>query len=165
MSRAAAEVLYTKYNSVRRPEFRIATEICEDDRGLFVRKRATDAWAKDQLESLRSNAEKLQGYYRDIKVILPEKTEDGMHFPYIQGQTLAEQIDAGALDKDAFIALVNEKLDRALDVREEYRCAFAPTAEFEAMFGKTEIGSVPAVNPASDSTPLGREAVMANKTR
>ena len=40
MGSAKTEILYARYNSTRRPEFRITTEICENEGNRFVRKRA-----------------------------------------------------------------------------------------------------------------------------
>ena len=149
MSRQRAEVLYTKYNSVRAPEYRVATEICRDEEGLFVRKRATEAAAEAHLESIRANALALRDYYREIQVIPCEAGEGGLRFPYVAGKTLAEEICEGNPEKEELIARIREKLDLALSVKDEYRCEFERTKEFEALFGKAEIGKVPALNPAN----------------
>lgn len=149
MSRETCQVLYVKYNSARQPAFRVTTEICEDASGLFVRKRAGEEAALAHLETIHKNGALLQDYYEDIHVIHSEPDETGLRFPYIKGQTLAEQIDARRMDKDGFIALVNEKLRAVLSVRARYRVPFEATPEFEALFGKADIDSVPALNPAN----------------
>ena len=149
MSRETCQVLYVKYNSARQPAFRVTTEICEDANGLFVRKRAGEEAARAHLETIHKNGALLQDYYEDIHVIHSEPDETCLRFPYIKGRTLAEQIDARRLDKDGFIALVNEKLRAVLSVRARYRVPFEATPEFEALFGKADIDSVPALNPAN----------------
>ncbi len=149
MSERTSQVLYAKYNSVRRPEFRVTTEICEDAGGRFVRKRAGTGQARAHLETICENASVLKDYYRGIQVIPVEKRNDGLRFPYISGQTLAEQIDLQHFDRERFVALVNQKLDQALAVREQYVVPFEPTEAFEALFGKVDIGGVPALNPAN----------------
>ena len=149
MSQRPVQVLFAKYNAVRRPEFRVATEMCEDAEGRFVQKRATEEAAKEHLEKIFQNAQLLQDYYREIKVIVPTRGEDGLRFPFIKGKTLAEQIQAGKLNKEDFIALVNQKLETALSVQELCQCSFELTEEFEKVFGKTELGKVPALCPAN----------------
>lgn len=149
MSRETCQVLYVKYNSARQPAFRVTTEICEDANGLFVRKRVGEDAARVHLETIHKNSASLQDYYEDIQVIHSEPDETGLRFSYIKGQTLAEQIDARRLDKDGFVALVNEKLRAVLSVRARYRVPFEATPEFEALFGKADIGSAPALNPAN----------------
>ena len=149
MSRSTCQVLYAKYNSTRRPDFRITTEICEDVKGLYVRKRAQETAAAAHLQRIHENGVSLENYYRDINVI-PSEWEDGnLAFPYIKGQTLAEQIDMRHFDKGRFIAQVNEKIEKILSVKEQYVVPFKPTKEFEMRFGKAEFGNVPAMNPAN----------------
>ena len=52
MSIKPAKVLYAKFNSARRPEFRVTTEICEDEGGRFVRKQASEEVAKAHLRNI-----------------------------------------------------------------------------------------------------------------
>ena len=149
MSRQTFQVLYAKYNSSRSPKYRVTTEICEDANGRFVLKRADGEAARAHLEDIRRNGESLKDYYRGIRVIDVEPIGDALRFPYVTGQTLADQIDALHMDRADFIALINEKLDMVLSVREDCRQPFEATPEFEAVFGKVDLGGVPALNPAN----------------
>ena len=149
MSQKDCHVLYAKYNSARRPEFRVTTEICEDANALFVRKRAGEDAARAHLENIYQNGMALRDYYSGIGVIASERAEGALRFPYVRGRTLAEQIDARHCPRERFVAQVNEKLDAALAVREPYQVPFEPTEAFEAIFGKADIGGVPALNPAN----------------
>ena len=135
MSQKNCHVLYAKYNSARRPEFRVTTEICEDANGLFVRKRAGEDAARAHLENIYQNGMALRDYYSGIGVIASERAEGALRFPYVRGRTLAEQIDARHCPRERFVAQVNEKLDAALAVREPYQVPFEPTEAFEAIFG------------------------------
>ena len=148
MSRQTCQVLYAKFNSARRPDFRVTTEICEDANGLFVRKRAgTSAGA--HLEDIYQNSLRLQDYYRDIRVIPVQRGEGELRFPYVKGRTLAEQIDVRHFDRERFVAQVNEQLAKVLCVREQYAVPFEMTEGFEAVFGRAELDGVPALNPAN----------------
>ena len=149
MGRQTCKVLYAKYNSARRPDFRVTTEFCEDADGIFVRKRAAEAAAENHLENICKNSFDLQDYYRTIKVVPPEKVEWKLRFPCIKGQTLAEQIESKDFDKARFVARVNESLAKVLSIKEQYYVPFRMTEGFENIFGKVDIGEIPALNPAN----------------
>jgi len=150
MSQKACQVLYAKYNSTRRPEFRVTTEICEDEGGLFVRKRAGESAARAHLMDIDANVGSMRDYYDGVQVIPCEWVDGSLRFPYIEGQTLAEQIDAERLDRERFVARVNERLERALHVQQRFVTPFRTSPGFEAMFGKVELGEdVAALNPAN----------------
>ena len=149
MSQQACKVLCAKYNSARKPDFRVTTEICEDANGVFVRKRAGSAASKAYLENIYKNSVSLRDYYCHIKVTPPEKREGELRFPFIKGQTLAEEINPAHFEKERFIAQVNQKLAAVFSIQEQYHIPFEPTEEFDAVFGKVEIGDVPALNPAN----------------
>ena len=149
MSRPPFQVLYAKYNSTRRPEFRLTTEICENAEGRFVRKRAGEEAARAHLEELCRNHESLRDYYDRVQVIPAVPDGASVVFPYIQGQTLADAIDARRFDREAFVAWVNEKLEAVLSVKEACQVPFERTEGFEELFGPAEIGDVPALNPAN----------------
>ncbi len=149
MAHQTCKVLYAKYNSARRPDFRITTEFCEDANGVFVRKRAAEAAAENHLENICKNSIVLQDYYRTIKVVPPEKVEGELRFTCIEGQTLAERIEAQDFDKARFVARVNEALATVLSIQERYFVSFKMTDEFKAIFGEAEPGEVPALNPAN----------------
>lgn len=149
MGRQTCKVLYAKYNSARRPDFRVTTEFCEDADGIFVRKRAAEAAAENHLENICKNSFDLQDYYRTIKVVPPEKVEGKLRFPCIKGQTLAEQIESKDFDKARFVARVNEALAKVLSIKEQYYVPFRMTEGFENIFGKVDIGEIPALNPAN----------------
>ena len=149
MSEQDCRVLYAKYNPARKPEYRITTEICEDESGLFVRKRPGEDAARVHLDNIYENSVALRDYYRDIRVIPVQRMDDALKFPYINGKTLAEQIETRQFDRKAFVARVNEQLDKVLSVQEKYVVPFEMTEGFEATFGKVEISDMLALNPAN----------------
>ena len=150
MDGAKMEVLYAKYHSTRRPEFRITTEICESEGIRFVRKRAAGKAAEAHLRAMKDNRELLREYYEDIRLIPAEEDGDGLRFPFAKGKTLEEAVAAGNPGKEEYLSRVKEKTDRVLAVREEYKVPFQSTEGFEAVFGdiRPEEG-VPAVCPAN----------------
>ena len=149
MSRQTCRVLYAKYNSARKPCYRVTTEICEGANGVFVRKRAGEEAARAHLENIYNNGIALKDYYRTVAVKPAEKLDGELRFPYVKGRTLAEQIDSQHFDRERFVAQVNDKLAAVLSVQDRHAVPFEPTDEFEAIFGRIEIGDAPALNPAN----------------
>ena len=130
MSERIYQVLYAKYNSVRRPEFRVTTEICEGPEGIFVRKRAGSKEAGAHLEAIAENAARMKDCYRGIQVIPVVKGEGELRFPYINGQTLAEQIDVQHFERERFVDQVNRQIadlpvhDRRIGSRDAVKESF-----------------------------------------
>lgn len=144
-------VTYVKYNSMRRPEYRITTEIQEDAGEKWVVKRTGHPAARAHLERIAANRALLEKkVYKTVSVLENTREGDRLRFPYVEGAVLAEQIDNASLDRDAFVEMTNQWFGRILDVRDECRCAFEPTEGFAAWFGNNcpESG-VPAVCPAN----------------
>lgn len=149
MSHTGTTVLYSKYNSTRRPEFRLTTEICEDKEGKFVRKRADRTAAAAHLQKIKINHSALQGYYQNIRIVDVKQEDDSLRIPYIEGSTLEEIIGRKNLGKEEYLALVREKMDTVLAVQDQYKVPFKSTDEFESVFGKVDLDNVPALNPAN----------------
>lgn len=149
MNRRECKTLYVQDNSVRKPGFRVSTELCEDESGVCIRKRAEESASRKHLESIYANALALRDYYCDIRVISSEWEDDALRLPCVKGVTLAEQIDTQPFEKECFIAQTNEKLTEALSVRDQYRVPFAGSDAFDAVFGKVGLDDAPALNPAN----------------
>ena len=144
------QVLYTKYNSLRRPEFRIVTEIREDNGEKHVVKRAGEPAAEPMIRRMTENRELLADYYSDIEV-LPVRVEEGdLVFPFVRGVSLKEKLVSDYRDPDSFTREAGELLDRMFAVQDNHTCTFAETDEFRAVFGDSEtMAGAPAVCPAN----------------
>ena len=106
MSHQPFQTLHVKYNSTRRPEFRITTQICQDANERFVLKRADGKMAGKHLDDIRLNGMAIQDYYaNNIKVISSEPTERGLCFPFIKGQTLADQVSLPVFDRETILCI------------------------------------------------------------
>ena len=144
-------ITFVKYNSMRKPEYRITTEAHESENGKWVVKRPGSNAAKAHLNRIASNRELLEKrLYKDIAVLDIATEDDRLRFPFAEGRTLADGIEFSKKDKEPFIEKTNQLMDRVLDVREECKCGFVPTEEFVSWFGDVypEEG-VPAVCPAN----------------
>lgn len=145
-------VTFVKYNSLRKPEYRITTEIHENEHEKWAIKRPGHHAAKAHLRQIAANRSLLkERLYRDVSVLdVTTEKDDRLRFPFVTGRTLAEDIQFSKEDPEAFVNQFNQALDRILDVREECKCAFTATETFINCFGNTypEDG-VPAVCPAN----------------
>ena len=142
-------VLYTKYNSLRRPEYRLTTEINDGDQGKWVEKRAAGPAAETQLDRIMASRELALRLYRDIRVIDAKREKGRIVFPFISGRSLADRIETDALDRDRFVRQVNELFDLVLDAKEACVCSFEPTEAFKAVFGDKYPENARALCPAN----------------
>ena len=144
------QVLYVKYNSLRKPDFRIATEIRVRPSGeKYVAKRATEPAAKAHINTIENNRTLMEDYYTDIQLISVQRENDTLVFPFVKGVSLKEKLENDYRDRESLIREAEEMLGRILSVKQEYRCDFEACGEFRKIFGDVEPGKVPAVCPAN----------------
>ena len=142
-------VLYAKYNSLRRPEYRLTTEIHDGDQGKWVEKRAAGPAAEAQLDRITANRELALRLYRKIRVADARREKGRIVIPFISGRSLADRIDTDILDRECFVRQVNELFDLVLDAKEECSCSFEPTEAFRAVFGNKYPEKARALCPAN----------------
>ena len=145
-----SQVLYSKYNSLRRPEFRIVTEIREDNGEKSVVKRAGEPAAEAMAQRIVDNKDLLADYYTNIQVIPVQYENGGLVFPFVKGVSLKEKLVNEYKNRDSFVSEANTLLDQMLFVAEDHIRPFTSTKEFETIFGKVEkLAGTPAVCPAN----------------
>ena len=144
------QMLYTKYNSLRKPDFRIATEIRERPSGeKYVAKRATEPAAKAHINTIENNRTLMEDYYTDIQLIPVQRENDTLVFPFVKGVSLKEKLENDYRDRESLIREAEELLGKILSVKQEHLCDFEACGEFRKIFGDVEPGKVPAVCPAN----------------
>ena len=143
------QVLYTKYNSLRQPAYRIVTEIREKDGEKYVVKRAGEPAAEEHMHRMKENRNLLADAYPDIFVLPMEEGKDGVWFPFVSGKDLKDELVEGYTDQEQFIREAAEKLDRMLAVKPEYLCEFEPTEAYTFIFGDAAPKGGLAVCPAN----------------
>lgn len=143
------QVLYSKYNSLRRPEFRIVTEIREKDGKKYVVKRAGEPAAEKHLSNMKKNRELLSGLYDEIRVIPVEETEAGLAFPFIAGKTLKDELVEEYAGREPFIRETVRKLEVILGFRPEVIQPFHVSEACSEVFGNDVPEGVDAVCPAN----------------
>lgn len=129
-------IIFTKYSNERREQFRIRTDICEDEEGCrTIRKTAAvpQAWQhisklQEQYLWLRSD---LKGTGLSVNVC--ESCQGGVSFPYLNGRTFEELLDE-LLAKNR-ISELTEKIGAYFSM---FSCEepFAVTPQFTEVFGE-----------------------------
>ena len=142
-------VLYAKYNSMRKPAYRLTTEIHEGGDGRWVVKKAGDPAARPHMDRIAANRALAEKAYQDITVLDVKREKSRLVFPFVAGTSLSSRIDTDRLDKERFVKQVNGLFDRVLTVREACKSFFKATEAFVSLFGDQYIEGVPAICPAN----------------
>ena len=132
-------ILYKKYNSLRKPCFRLSTQIVEEDGVRYVEKAAMCPEAKVCLDRIMDNYETVRSVYKSIKPVGVKRTGDVLRFDFVKGDNFLKDID---FENDAFDSIV-EKLNNAFhsmfDYRPEYVQRFVMTDKFREVFPDCEV--------------------------
>lgn len=128
------EVLYSKYNSRRRPIFQLSTTIIRDGDKQYAVKKAIQPRAEAHLRKLVENREKLLTLYKDIDVVECIEETDGIAFPFIEGRHLLDDIDLVNGSLDTVMADLRNGLERISSYKEDMVCQFEMTESFAEVF-------------------------------
>lgn len=140
-------VVYAKYNRQRAPEYQISTKIVRMQDGTrYVKKEALRPEAVAHIGYLSDNRRRMidileQKKERDIFPCPIEilSNENGCAvFPYIEGQSLAKEVNVQLGRRDAFLAAMHQAVESIYGgYLKEPECMldFQMTPEFEKVFG------------------------------
>lgn len=130
------QVLYAKYNRTRRDEFQIKTAIYRQSGNTYVDKAALMLTGRAHIESFVDKYEKIRDMNPGIRVLKPEVKKNGMTYPFLRGESMAEALGKtlAAEGEAAFLKAVFEGLDKIFTVRPEYETTFSVTPGFEEVF-------------------------------
>ena len=87
-----AEIIYAKYNKLRRKSFRICTVICEENGERWVEKRALCPEAEEHIARMIHMGDRLKSVYPKIDFAPAAKVETGVRFDYMAGVTVDSSI-------------------------------------------------------------------------
>lgn len=128
-------VLYTKYNSTRKPEYQLSTSIIEENGTKYVVKKAIQSKAKEHLLSLPEKREKLVHIYKDMDIVSCEIVDEEIVFPFVEGKSLLRDVNFKEEDIDAIVEKVKTALQKVSQYAEDCYCPFEITEEFRDTFG------------------------------
>ncbi len=133
-------ILFVKYNSTRKSQYRIKTEIVYDGANKFVRKVVLHENACDHILNLADYVRKINDTYMNFKALVPEISEDGTSakYAYIDGKSQEEILKQNLNDKDALINEMHVFLRNILELRSDKYIVFHKNADFISMFGDDE---------------------------
>ena len=129
-------VIYTKYNKLRRPEFRISTMICEDENGKkSVVKKALTKEAESQIKIIYDNSLDIGKAYKKLEILLPDYRTDRVVFEFIKGENLEHSFVELLDDFETLVEKIKEGLDIITDICSEYMADFTVTKKYGKVFG------------------------------
>lgn len=129
------KIIYTKYNKLRRPEFRISTMICEKDGKRFVIKKALTQEAKVQMKAIYENSLRIGAIYPQLSILIPKYEENQVTFDYLTGQNLEQSLLEQLTDFEQIKKSITAGLDLVTSVADKYHTSFKVTDEYLRVFG------------------------------
>lgn len=150
------KVLYTKYNSTRKPEYQLSTSIVEEDGIKYVVKKAIQPRAKKHLLSLPEKRAVLEKIYKDMDIVSCEIKDDTVVFPFVKGESLLRNINFKEDSIDDIVEKVQSALKKTSQYKEECYSVFEMTDAFRQVFGYYfDDEEIQAVCPANLDAILG----------
>lgn len=132
-------ILFVKYNSTRKPEYRIKTEIVSDGNTKYVRKIALDIEANDHVSRLADYAKRINEVYLNFVATIPEIV-DGKSavYPFLEGESEESRLKALLDDKEALINGLHAFIRRITELKSDKYVVFRMTDEFANVFGDNQ---------------------------
>ncbi|MBR6402643.1 MAG: glycosyltransferase [Eubacterium sp.] len=131
-----SELLYAKYNSIRKPQYQLATFIRQDGDRKFVVKHPIVPKAKYQMDAIKANFKTVEGLYKNIMPIPYEESGEDIIFKFVKGTPVLEPIDAASEEMDSIVDKLKNAIDVIYSYKEEYISKFEMTDDFANVFGK-----------------------------
>lgn len=131
------EVSYAKYNRERVPKYRTSLRILTGADGTkWVEKAALSKEAEAYVASFAENRKLIENMNDKIVPVEVLKQEPGrICLEYVEGESLAEQIEKFLGRPEQLNKAVKEALEQIFDVRQEMCVKFEETPEFQKVFG------------------------------
>lgn len=135
-----AQINFVKYNKTRKERFQIKTMILEEDGTRYVEKTALTVEGAPHIWSFASHYTLLSQQHKTLRFAKPIMSEDRCTagFPYLVGETMAEQLGREIWGGKAPVDAIREAMDQVLDVEAGAIAPFAVTPEFTEVFGEPE---------------------------
>lgn len=138
------ELLYSKYNNMRRKPFRTSIKIYSDGDIKYVVKSPLCDRATEHVKHIVSLYNEYKTYYKDISFLEPQLRDDSVIVPYISGKSVDDIIMNGATDEADIVKGIKRYSSIILDVNEKYVTEFSVTDKFTEFFG--DIDGIEAIN-------------------
>ncbi len=136
------KLVYAKFNTLRKPDFRLATFIRETADSKEVVKHPICKDAVSQIETLQSAYDSLKGYYNNIRLLKGKRSGDDLIFPFIDGEPLLPKIDLDNSSLSTVKDILKEAMDIIFDINEDFITSFLPTDGFKRVFSKASLETI-----------------------
>ena len=128
------KVLYTKYNSLRKPDYQVSTSIVRDGNEKYAIKKPQCKKALGHIETIKNNYNTIRKIYTKINPVKYTEEDNGLVFPFVTGTNLLNSIDFNSNNMKSLIESISSAISDVLDIKEEYRVPFSVTDEFRELF-------------------------------
>lgn len=143
------EVIYSKYNYNRAPEYQTRTIICKDEEELHIEKSAITEAALEHIKSFDVKYDLIQGIYTHIDVLKADVKDGVVVYPYIIGKRIQEYIQEKVRSWDDLFLTLKELIDKLYVVRDKYVCLYEKSEEFCNIFGDVNCEGMVCVKPCN----------------
>lgn len=143
------KVVFSKYNRTRKKEYRLCTCIYEDAFGKKVEKRPLCPEAQAHVLSLRDKSLKMEGVYKNVRMLHPEISGASAVYPYLCGVTADSQLKNFIENSTQLIEELKKMNALLFEAGEGRKVTFESSSAFERIFGKQEFSGAEAVCPAN----------------
>ncbi|RHP35000.1 glycosyltransferase [Lachnotalea sp. AF33-28] len=129
------QVLYAKYNKMRKDEFQIRTAILRGEDGVWVEKSAVRESGTAHIAKFVPHYEAVKACFANVEPLKPEMSDKVMRYPYLTGRTMDELLSERLRDSTDLIETVRQACDLVFAVKEGGLVPFVKTPEFVRVFG------------------------------
>lgn len=129
----------------RNARYLTRTMLLQTDTKKTVLKTCLYPEGKAHIDSFLDNYQILKDLYTHMLVVPPRMSENGMEFPFVEGENLQSLLVKRTSDRQKLKNEVEAYLDKILDFNEKYLTDFHMTADFACVFGEVNMEGAPAV--------------------
>ena len=132
-------ILFVKYNSTRKPEYRIKTEIVADETDKYVIKTALESEANNHVANLADFARHINDVYADFVAEIPEiKNGNAAVYSYIEGESEEDKLKKLLGNKDMLLKELHIFMDSITELKAGKGSVFSVTGGFVDVFGNEQ---------------------------
>lgn len=129
-------ILFIKYNSTRKPEYRIKTEIVGTETRKYVRKAALCSEACQHVLSLAEYAQKINETYVNFEAVVPEiKGGNVAEYPFIEGESEDSRLKKLLGNREQLIENIQTFMKLVTEIKADKDVSFEITEAFSNVFG------------------------------
>lgn len=131
-----SEIISIKFNTLRKPEFRLETRIVEESGIKYVDKILEDERALSHINSLQEKIDTISDLWNGIDILgYNEKIDGGLRFPFVEGQSLDSKINIKANKIEDVIEGLKKQVEVVLNINDKYKTTFLETEDFIEIYG------------------------------